>query len=146
MMNDRLTPEPRSGPPHGHRRSISLRALIALTTPPVLLVGGLLWYALSLLPSCQTTQHTRLPSPDNTFDLVIFSRNCGATTGFNTQAALLPAGDTLPEDAASFLSIGVAADLAPHWNSPAMIELTIPAGARIYRQDQTVAGIAVIYR
>lgn len=123
-----------------------LRTLIALTTIPALLVGGLLWYASSLLPSCQTTQHQRLPSPDNTFDLVIFSRDCGATTGANTQAALIPNGDTLPDDAASFLSIGTAADLAPRWDSPTSITLTVPAGAQIYRQDASVAGIAVIYR
>lgn len=124
----------------------SLHTLIALTTLPALLVGGLLWYASSLLPSCQITQHTRLPSPDNAFDLVIFSRNCGATTGFNTQAALIPHGDTLPEDAASFLSIGATADLGPQWRDASTIELAIPAGAQVYRQDETVAGIAITYR
>lgn len=123
-----------------------LRILIALTTLPALLVGGLLWYASSLLPSCEILQHTRLPSPDNVFDLVIFSRDCGATTGFNTQAALIPHGDTLPEDAASFLSIGTTADLAPRWDGPTAIELTIPPDAQIYRQDETVAGIALRYR
>ncbi|UXN75427.1 hypothetical protein N8D56_11995 [Devosia sp. A8/3-2] len=123
-----------------------LRTLIALTTIPALLVGGLLWYASSLLPSCETSQHARLPSPDAAFDLVIFSRDCGATTGFNTQAALIPNGDTLPDDAASFLSIGVTADLALRWAGPASIELTIPPGAQIYRRDESVAGITVIYR
>lgn len=123
-----------------------LRTLVALTTIPAALVGGLLWYASSLLPSCETTQHQRLPSPDSAFDLIIFSRDCGATTGANTQAALIPNGDTLPDDAASFLSIGTAADLAPHWDGPASLTLTVPADAQVYRQDASVAGIAVIYR
>ncbi|UXN68646.1 hypothetical protein N8A98_15465 [Devosia neptuniae] len=123
-----------------------LRTLLALTTIPALLVGGLLWYASSLLPSCQTTQHARLPSPDSAFDLVIFSRDCGATTGANTQAALIPNGDSLPDDAASFPSIGASADLAPRWTGPTSITLTIPPAAQIYRRDDSVAGIAVIYR
>lgn len=125
---------------------LQLRTLIALTTIPAVLVGGLLWYASSLLSSCETTQHQRLPSPDSAFDLIIFSRDCGATTGANTQAALIPNGDSLPDDAASFLSIGAAADLSPRWDSPASITLTVPAGAQIYRQDTSVAGIAVNYR
>ncbi|KFC65384.1 hypothetical protein FF80_02848 [Devosia sp. LC5] len=123
-----------------------LRTLIALTTVPALLVGGLLWYASSLLPSCETIQHARLPSPDSAFDLIVFSRNCGATTGANTQAALIPGGDTLPDDVASFLSIGAAADLAPRWDGPATIALTLPNGVQIYRQDESVAGVAVVYR
>ena len=52
----------------------------------------------------------------------------------------------IPEDAASFLWLGANTDLAPRWDGPGTIELTIPAGARVYRQDATVAGIAVTYR
>lgn len=136
---------PQPGPYMPSTNKFPLRLFLLLTAAPAVVIGGLLWYLSGLLPSCETTQHARLPSPDNAFDLVIFSRDCGATTGFNTQAALIPAGDTLPDDAASFLSIGVTADLAPRWDGPARIELTIPTGAEIYRQDETVAGVAVIY-
>lgn len=122
-----------------------LRIFLLLTAVPAVLVGGGLWYLSGLLPSCSIDQQARLTSPDSQFDLVIFSRNCGATTGPNTQAAIIPAGDDLPEDAASFLSIGVAADLAPRWDGFGNIELAIPQGAEIYRQDDTVAGIAVVY-
>jgi hypothetical protein len=113
---------------------------------PALLIGGLLWYLGGLLPACQVTENDRLTSPDAGFDLVVFSRNCGATTGPNTQAALIPAGDPLPDDAASFLSIGVEADLAARWNSEGHIEMTLPADGTVYRQDDAVAGFAVIYR
>lgn len=89
------------------------RLFAALTMVPALLIGGLLWYLSSLLPDCEIAEHSRLTSPDASFDLVIFSRNCGATTGSNTQAALIPAGEGLPDDAASFASIGVEADLNP---------------------------------
>lgn len=122
-----------------------LRLFALFTTVPAVLVGAGLWYLSSLAPGCSTVISDRLPAPDAQFDLVVFSRSCGETTP-NTQAALIPAGEDLPDDAASFASIGVAADLAPRWDGFGNIELTLPEGARIYRQDDTVAGIAVIYR
>lgn len=123
-----------------------LRLFLLLTAVPAVLVGGGLWYLAGLLPSCGATEQARLIAPDERFDLVVFSRSCGADTGPNTQAVLLPAGDAIPDDASSFLSIGAEADLAPRWDGFGNIELTIPPGAKIYRQDDTVAGIAVIYR
>ena len=123
-----------------------LRNLLALTTLPALAIGGLLWGLTGLLPSCSTTEQARLTAPDQRFDLVVFSRSCGPETGANTQAALLPVGDDVPEDAASFVSIGADADLAPRWNGLGSVELTIPPGAKILRQDASVAGVAVVYR
>lgn len=122
-----------------------LRIFLLLTALPAALVGGGLWYLSSLVPSCSIDQQARLTSPDSQFDLVVFSRNCGPTTGPNTQAAVIPAGDDLPEDAASFFSVSVAADLAPRWDGFGNIELAVPQGAEISRQDETVAGITVVY-
>jgi hypothetical protein len=122
-----------------------LRLFALLTTAPAILVGGGLWYLSGLAPGCTTAISDRLTAPDAQFDLVVFSRSCGETSP-NTQAAVIPAGDDLPEDATSFASIGVAADLDPRWDGFGSIELTLPVGARIYRQDDSVAGIAVIYR
>ena len=124
----------------------TFRNLIVLTTLPALAIGGLLWALTGLLPSCGTTQHARLTAPDQRFDLVVFSRSCGPDSGPNTQAALIPVGDDLPDDAASFVSIAADADLAPRWDGFGNIELAIPGNVKIYRQDDTVAGIAVIYR
>ncbi|MDB5614533.1 MAG: hypothetical protein JWQ22_2186 [Devosia sp.] len=122
-----------------------LRLFALLTTVPAALVGGGLWYLSSLTPGCTTAISDRLTAPDAKFDLVVFSRACGET-GPNTQAAVIPVGDDLPEDATSFASIGVAADLDPRWDGFGNIELTLPQGAKVYRQDGNVAGIAVIYR
>jgi len=122
------------------------RNLVLFTTLPALLIGALLWSLAGVLPSCSSLESARLTSPDAAFDLVVFKRTCGQDTGPNTQAALIPAGETLPDDAASFVSLGADADLAPRWDGFGNIELAVPAAAKIYRQDDTVAGIAVIYR
>lgn len=122
------------------------RALILFTTLPALIVGGLLFYLSTLVPPCQITEHGRFVSPDGVYDLVAFSRDCGTNTRPNIQAALIPAGDILPEDAASFLSIAGAADFDPRWDAYGNIELSVPADAEIFRKDDNVAGITVIYR
>ena len=117
-----------------------------LTVLPALAVGGAIWHFAGTLPGCNVNISERLTSPDQRFDLVVFSRYCGETTDPNTQAALIPAGEDLPDDAASFLSIGTQAELAPRWDGFGNIELSVPPEARIYRQDDSVAGIGVIYR
>ena len=91
------------------------------------------------------TETARLASPDNQFDLVTFSRHCGDTPP-NVQAALVPPAEEIPFDAASFVSVAAAADLAPRWDAYGNIEITLPEGAEILRQDDAVAGISVIYR
>ncbi|MET3924493.1 hypothetical protein [Devosia sp. 2618] len=128
-----------------NRARFSLRLFVLFTAVPALLIGGGLWYLGSLIPPCVTEQHSRLTSLDDKFDLVVFSRDCGATTGANTQAALVPARDELPDDATSFFSVGVAADLDPRWDGFGNIELQAPAEGTVYRKDDSVAGINVIY-
>lgn len=118
---------------------------IALTALPAMLIGGTLWLVSGLVPVCTTDIVERLTAPDNRYDLVVFSRQCGET-GANVQAALIPAGEDLPEDAASFVSVGGATALAARWDGFGNIEVTLPPEADIYRQDDTVAEIAVIYR
>ena len=122
------------------------RSLVLLTTIPALLVGSALWILGSMVPACRVDEHARLTSPDNKFDLLVFTRACGEDPRPNTQAALLPVGDTLPDDAASFLIIATAVDLAVRWTAPDNLDIAIPAGSDIMRHDDQVAGVTVTYR
>lgn len=119
--------------------------LLALTLGPAIAIGATLWFVNDLVPECVVTERQRLTAPDKQFDLVTFSRACGDTPD-NIQAALVPPGEAVPFDAASFLSIAADADLAPRWDAYGNIELTLPENAEILRQDDSVAGVAVIYR
>ncbi len=124
---------------------MSLPILLALTAGPALMIGATLWVVNDLVPACTVSEATRQTSPDNEFDLVTFSRDCGQGTP-NVQAALVPPGEDIPFDAASFVSVAAAADLAPRWDAYGNVEIAIPDGAEVLRQDETVAGITVIYR
>jgi hypothetical protein len=119
--------------------------LLALTLGPALAIGMTLWLVNDMIPECVVSEHHRLTAPDNQFDLVTFSRACGPTEP-NIQAALVPPGEAVPFDAASFVSLGSETDLQARWDANGNIELTLPQDAEIYRQDESVAGISVIYR
>ncbi|MBJ3783577.1 hypothetical protein [Devosia sediminis] len=120
-------------------------ALLALTLGPVIAIGTTLWVVNDMVPVCSVTEIQRHTSPDSQFDLVTFSRTCGETTE-NMQAALVPPGELVPFDAASFVSVAAGVDLEPRWDAYGNIEITLPEGAEVLRQDETVAGISVIYR
>lgn len=118
--------------------------LLALTVGPALMIGATLWIAGGLVPACTVSETARLTSPDGQFDLVTFSRDCGDTPP-NMQAALVPPAEEIPFDAASFASVAAAADLRPRWTEAGQIEISLPDGAEVLRQDENVAGIPVTY-
>lgn len=120
-------------------------SLLALAVVPGLLVGAGLWILVGLLPECTTSVGQTLASPDGVRQVVVFSRECGATTGANTQAAIVPVGQSLADGADGFLSIEGTHDLDPRWDGFGNLELTLPANAEISRQDEP-AGVTIIYR
>ena len=123
-----------------------LPVLLALTTLPAMMIGATFWLLADLFPGCTITERQRLTAPDRQFDLVLFSRTCGEDTEDNRQAALVPPGESLPEDAASFFAAATSSELAGQWLDKDNLTITVPAGADIRRQDATVAGIVVTYR
>lgn len=117
-----------------------------MTTLPAIIVGALLWYLGGLVPACTIDEAVRLTSPDGQYDLVTFTHSCSAANRSGSQAVLVPVGDSIPEDAASFARFAAEHDLHPRWSENGSIELTFPDGAQALRQDRTVAGITVNYR
>src|SRR5690606_1643361 len=120
-------------------------ALPIFTLGPAAFIGATLWMVSALVPACSVTERQRLPAPDESFDLVIFARDC-VDTAPNTQAALVPHDEEVPFDAASFVSVASEIYMAPRWHAYRNIELTLPEGAEVLRQDESVAGVTVIYQ
>lgn len=123
-----------------------LRTFMLMTTLPVIGIGALLWYLAGLVPGCAVDETARLTSPDGQYDLVTFTRSCGEANRSGSQAVLVPAGDSIPDDAASFVRFAAEHDLQPRWSENGNIELDFPEGAQALRQDPSVAGITVNYR
>ena len=54
---------------------------------------------------CVNEVREELVSPDGKRKIVVFSRNCGATTGFSTQASVLERAETLPNEGGSLFVV-----------------------------------------
>jgi len=127
------------------KAKMPVAVLLALTAGPALAIGVTLWVVNDMVPACVVTEVQRLTAPDAEYDLVTFSRACGETPP-NIQAALVPPGEPVPFDAASFVSVAARVDLSPRWTEQGTIEITLPETDEVLRRDSTVAGIDVAYR
>ena len=123
--------------------------------------AGLLMLAPALMAAgcsdgCGKRVIERSHSPDGKHSAVLFEANCGATTGFTTQVAVVdPDGEP---DAASLV---FAADDGYHqaepgywggpaakleWLGPHRLRITYAAGARIFQRKDRKAGVDVELR
>ena len=137
------------------RRALTLAAgLLAL-----LLVGfiGIRGLHLSGAGMCGTSVISKEPSPDHHASVVVFEFDCGATTSFGTQVALLRPGEDLTDNPARVL-FSVDSDhgrAAPgpkggpwveaHWVEPDSILIRYDAAARIFQQTVVSDGVRVGY-
>jgi hypothetical protein len=60
---------------------------------------------------CENEISQSVISPSGKMKAVVFSRNCGATTGANTQVSIIPASGMLLDDGGNTLILGDAKQL-----------------------------------
>ena len=87
-----------------------------------------------------------MASPDGSRKIVVFSRDCGATTsGINTQASVLAKKDQLPDDGGNIFVVdkGTA---SVSWKKDGGILVMIEPGARVFKKESSVDGILIEYR
>jgi len=83
-------------------------------------------------------------SPSGNNKAVVFSRNCGATTGFNTQVSVV--GATLaPDVGGNVLILDGAIPLTLRWLSESQLSVVGVGSTKVFKQEQSVAGVSVIY-
>jgi hypothetical protein len=84
-------------------------------------------------------------SPSGTLKAIIFSRNCGATTGFNTQVSVLPANESLTKDAGNIFIINGSAPINLKWESDLVLRISGIGSAHPVKQGKLISGVEVIY-
>ena len=102
---------------------------------------------------CRNTPHQIVDSTDGTSRVVLFDRDCGATTGFTTQVSLVD----LDEQASGKGNVFVAdkgtnaaawggpwADV--RWIGPKHLLVRFDATARVFVQNKTVNGVRVSFQ
>jgi len=93
---------------------------------------------------CDNEVISAVPSPSGAFDAVVFNRGCGATTGFNTQVSIVKAG-TAPVGAGNTLVLSGKVPLQLQWLSASKLSISGLGSAKIFKQEQSAAGVSVAY-
>jgi hypothetical protein len=95
---------------------------------------------------CENEVTRSITSPSGNFKVVVFHRGCGATTGFNTQASILKATDFLPNDGGNILVVEGKVSMQIQWSSEERISISGLGSAKVFKQEHSASGIAVVYQ
>jgi hypothetical protein len=106
---------------------------------------------------CASAEVRRLRSPDGRHDAVLYQFDCGATTGFSTQVAIVSAGAPAPHGSGNLLSAdddhGAAAtspqgviDVELRWLAADTLLLRPDSKAAVYKQASVVQGVHIVSR
>ena len=74
----------------------------------------------------------------------MFQRNCGATTGFSTQIAIVGPGEQPSGVGNAFRTDDAWAEM--EWLAPDHLLIRYAEESRIYEQDDEVSGVRISYR
>lgn len=84
-------------------------------------------------------------SPDGASKIIVFSRNCGATTGSNTQATLLKQNQSLPNDGGNIFVLDQGKAIVK-WKTNMEILVTADASSRFFKRESAVNGVSFSYQ
>src|SRR4051794_36126136 len=84
-------------------------------------------------------------SPSGKFAAVVFSRNGGATTGFNTQVAILPADAKLANDPGNTFIANGTLPLTLRWQTETAFQIGGIGNVVPLKKESQVSGVTVSY-
>ena len=96
--------------------------------------------------SCQNELLDTVASPSGKLSAVVFTRNCGATTGENMQVSVLPRGAHSTEKGNALILDQApiySTTFRPTWSSDNSVVLAIPSGARVFARNGRVGEVRV---
>jgi hypothetical protein len=115
----------------------------------LVLTGVVAWLALSLIFTdfelCANEVSRSIISPSGKIKAVVFSRNCGATTGFNTQVSIIPVSRVLPDQDGNSLILDGAIELKVEWKSDSELHIRGVGSSRVFKQGGSMEGISISY-
>jgi len=97
---------------------------------------------------CEDTKKVEVASPSGKHKVIVFERDCGATTPISTIVALVPADSTFDGEKSSRLFvIRGPAHIKVSWKSNKEALVQYPAGLEedIFTKEAASEGIAIVY-
>ena len=106
---------------------------------------------------CSTNVYREVPSPGGRFRAVVFERDCGATTGFNRQVAIVPANVSAPDSATTIFVVdkpdtvtsapdSVVLAVNPSWLNDDHLIIAHDGRARVLRQVSQLGSVKISYQ
>jgi hypothetical protein len=113
----------------------------------VILIVAIARFFASDFWECENQLLQTATSPDGVFKAVVFLRDCGATTGFNRQVAILRSSERLPKHAAihSFLAIEDNPKIELIWRTSRELHVRYEFGFGVVVKTQPKAPISVTF-
>lgn len=94
---------------------------------------------------CENVVSQTIFSPSEAFKAVVFSRNCGATTGFNTQISILPANEPLLAESGNTFITNKSVPIVVRWGSDLSLQIVGVGDIPPIKQNSGVSGVTVTY-
>src|SRR5262245_55840975 len=121
------------------------RAIVVLVGFAILAIAA--WVLMVAdMGECDLTTRAALPSPDRSKHAVMFDVDCGATTGFNTQVAIVPANIAFDHKATpAVLVMDGRWSLPIHWIDDRTLHIRIPKDERYYEKLTSAGGVTIVF-
>ena len=110
------------------------------------------WTILLLLPAlfagcdmCGNEVLQSITSPSGKLKVEVFSRDCGATTGFSTQVSIISADDKLPNESGNILVLDGAVPIKVQWHSDSVLTVAGLGTSQVFLQARSLAGVSIDY-
>ena len=129
------------------------RALVPVAAMVLVAIGGARWFVTSL---CANELLSEIRSPDGVLKIVVFQRDCGATTAGSIQASVVAAEAPLPSTSGNLFAADDDHGRAPvtragtpelrvAWTSPREVVLQHDPRARVFKSAERVDDVRVSY-
>lgn len=127
-------------------RLFATAAFVRYAAPIAIFVG---YMCIVMLTGCNTSCDNdpigTTSSPSGKLKAVVFSRSCGATTGFSSQLSILEAKGSLPDEGGNTLVLDGPVELKVHWVSESALKVSGLGTARVFKQEASVNGVSISY-
>ena len=137
--------------------AVTRKTIVISATAAVLVViaFGVFLYQM-FAKACGNEILREFVSPDNSKKVVVFERDCGATTDFSTQASLLGISEKLPDEGGNVFSAdtnhgatpsgaGGGPELRVRWESSNRVVLEHHTAARVFKASRRIDQTEVRY-
>jgi len=118
--------------------------IAAITISPIVVTIGIaITYFIPEM--CSNEIINTITSPDNKSKIILFGRNCGATTGFSTQISIVDNGETLGNEAGNiYIAEGRPSNYSIKWKSNTSVFIS-EGSKEIFKQEASFNNINIVY-